>query len=178
MRQPDGTQRQDQDQDEPNRVELTWRDQGPLFATRADDSGLEYLRAMAAGEVLRPPVAQALGIEVVAADPGKVRFSMPAHAFLMNHLGFLAGGIVSTVMDVALGCAVLSAVQPDQDIVSVDLKVEFLRPVTAAGAEVVVDAEVVHLGRNRALAECRAMDGAGKLVAVGSGNCLIRPKNA
>jgi uncharacterized protein (TIGR00369 family) len=172
MPQPDETP------DQTNSVVLSWRDQGPLFASRPEASGLEYLRAMAAGDVLRPPVAQALGIEVVSADPGKVRFSMPVHAFLMNHLGFLAGGIVSTVMDVALGCAVLSVVRPDQDIVSVDLRVEFLRPVTAAGEEVAVDAEVVHLGRNRALAECRAVDGAGKLVAVGSGNCLIRPKNA
>jgi uncharacterized protein (TIGR00369 family) len=169
MQQPDDAERT-------HSVQLRWQDPGPLFASRPDDSGLDYLRGMADGEVLRPPVAQALGIEVVSADPGKVRFSMPVHPFLLNHLGFLAGGIVSTVMDVALGCAVLSAVRPDQDIVTVDLRVEFLRPVTAQGAEVVVDAEVVHLGRNRALAECRAVDGAGRLVAVGSGNCLIRPK--
>jgi uncharacterized protein (TIGR00369 family) len=169
---------QPDDEDQMNSAVLRWQDPGPLYAARPDNSGLEYLRGMANGEMLRPPVAQALGIEVVAADPGKVRFSMPVHAFLLNHLGFLAGGIVSTVMDVALGCAVLSAVRPDQDIVSVDLRVEFLRPVTADGEEVVVDAEVVHLGRNRALAECRAMDGKGKLVAVGSGNCLIRPKAA
>ena len=164
------------DVDRTHSVELRWEDPGPLFATRPDSSGLDYLRGMADGEVLRPPVAQALGIEVAAADPGKVRFSMPVHAFLINHLGVLAGGIVSTVMDVALGCAALSAIRPDQDIVTVDLRVEFLRPVTAECREVVVDAEVVHLGRNRALSECRATDGAGKLFAVGSGNCLIRPK--
>jgi uncharacterized protein (TIGR00369 family) len=169
-------QQHDDAQDQTHSVELRWRDQGPLFATRPHDSGLEYLRAIANGEVLQPPVAQALGIEVVSADPGKVRFSMPVHAFLTNHLGVLVGGAVSTVMDIALGCAVLSAAQPDQDMVTVDLRVEFLRPVTADGEEIVVDAEVVHLGRNRALAEGRAVDGTGKLVAVGSSNCLVRPK--
>jgi uncharacterized protein (TIGR00369 family) len=167
---------QPNDVNEVRTVVVEWRDPGPLFATRPMDSGLEYLRGLASGQVVPPPVAQSLGIEVVSADPGKVRFTMPVKDFLINHLGLLAGGIVGTVIDIALGCAVLSAVRPDQDIVTLDLKVEFLRPVAQESGPVTVDAEVVHLGKSRALAMGRASDGEGRLCAVGTSNCLIRPK--
>ncbi|MEU7023967.1 PaaI family thioesterase [Streptomyces sp. NPDC046203] len=155
---------------------VEWRDQGPLFATRADATGLAYLRGMVSGEVVPPPVAQVLGIEVVKADPGAVRFTMPVQDFAANHLGVLAGGILSTVMDAALGCAVLSAVPEGKDVVTLDLNVDFLRPVREATGPVTVDAEVVHLGRSRGLASCRVVDADGRLCAVGKSSCMIRDK--
>ncbi|MFE4593198.1 PaaI family thioesterase [Streptomyces laurentii] len=155
---------------------IQWRDQGPLFATRADATGLAYLRGLVAGEGVAPPVAQVLGIDVVKADPGVVRFTMPVQDYFTNHLGFLAGGILSAVVDAALGCAVLSAVPADKDIVTLDLNVDFLRPVREIAGPVTVDAEVVHLGRNRGLAPCRVVDADGRLCAVGKSSCLIRDK--
>ncbi|MFI9322669.1 PaaI family thioesterase [Kitasatospora aureofaciens] len=158
-------------------VILRWKEPGPLFAADPQQSGLQYLRGLASGEIVPPPVAQVLGITVESAEPGRVRFAMPAPDFLANHLGVLAGGILSTVIDAALGCAVLSAVSAEQDIVTHDLSVDFLRPVAAPGGPVTVDAEVVHLGRNRGLATCRALDADRRLCAVGRSTCLIRPKS-
>ncbi|MFH8387704.1 PaaI family thioesterase [Kitasatospora sp. NPDC018058] len=155
---------------------LSWREPGALFATRREESGLEYLRGLMSGEVTPPPVAQVLGITMVNADPGRVRFDMPVHGFVVNHLGFLAGGILSTVIDSALGCAVLSAAAADQDIVTADLSVDFLRPVKTVDGSVTVDAELVHLGRSRAVATCRALDADQRLCAIGRSTCLIRPK--
>ena len=155
---------------------LTWREPGPLLASRRDQSGLGYLQGLASGAIVPPPVAQVLGITVVQAEPGRVRFDMPVPGFLLNHLGVLAGGILSTVMDAALGCAVLSAVTADQDIVTLDLSVDYLRPVNTVGSRVTVDAEVVHLGRSRGLATCRALDAKQRLCAVGRSACLIRTK--
>jgi uncharacterized protein (TIGR00369 family) len=158
-------------------ITFSWREQGPLFAADAEQSGLEYLRGLASGDIVPPPVAQVLGITVVGADPGKVRITMPVRGYLINHLGFLAGGILSTAIDAALGCAVLSAVAPDRDIVTLDVNVDFVRPVTEASGLVTVDAEVVHLGRSRGLATCRALDSDQQLCAVGKSSCLIRSKS-
>ncbi|MFC9931756.1 PaaI family thioesterase [Streptomyces sp. NPDC127190] len=155
---------------------LEWRDQGPLFATQADATGLSYLRGLVSGEIVAPPVAQVLGIAVVKADPGTVQFTMPVKNFFTNHLGLLSGGILSTLIDSALGCAILSAIPEDKDIVTLDLNVDFLRPVHEASGLVTVDAEVVHLGRNRGLASCRVVDSDGKLCAVGKSSCLVRTK--
>lgn len=153
-----------------------WQEPGPLFATRPELSGLQYLQGMLNGDVLPPPVVQALGITLVRAEPGVVRFAMPVPDHLVNHLGFLAGGILSTVVDAALASAVLSVITPDQDIVTLDLNVDFLRPVVVACGSVTVDAEVVHLGRNRGLATCRAVDSNQRVCAIGKSTCLIRPK--
>lgn len=155
---------------------LEWRDQGPLFATQADATGLSYLRGLISGDIVAPPVAQVLGIEVVKADPGAVQFTMPVKTFFTNHLGLLAGGILSTVMDSALGCSILSAIPENKDIVTLDLNVDFLRPVHGGSGLVTVDAEVVHLGRNRGMASCRVVDAEGRLCAVGKSSCLIRDK--
>ncbi|MEE1753807.1 PaaI family thioesterase [Streptomyces sp. SP18CS02] len=153
-----------------------WREQGPIFATRADESGLSYLQGLVSGEIVPPPVAQVLGIEVTKAEPGAVQFTMPVKNFFTNHLGFLAGGILSTVIDSALGCSILASITPDKDIVTLDLNVDFLRPVSEASGLITVDAEVVHLGRNRGLASCRAVDSEGRLCAVGKSSCLVRDK--
>lgn len=69
---------------------------GPLFATRNAESGLDYLRGQARGEIIQPPVAQILKIRIAKADPGEVRFTMPVQECFTNHLGFLAGGIGAT----------------------------------------------------------------------------------
>ncbi|MDH6222922.1 PaaI family thioesterase [Streptomyces pseudovenezuelae] len=155
---------------------IEWRDQGPLFATQAEATGLSYLRGLISGDIVAPPVAQVLGIEVVKADPGTVQFTMPVRNFFTNRLGLLAGGILSTVMDSALGCSILSAIPEDKDIVTLDLNVDFLRPVHGAPGLVTVDAEVVHFGRNRGLASCRVVDSKDRLCAVGKSSCLIRDK--
>ncbi|MCG0283826.1 PaaI family thioesterase [Streptomyces sp. PSAA01] len=155
---------------------IEWRNQGPLFATQAGMTGLDYLHGLISGEIVAPPVAQVLGISVLKADRGRVQFSMPVKNFFTNHLGFLAGGILSTVIDSALGCSILSAIPNDRDIVTLDLNVDFLRPVREASGAVTVDAEVVHLGRNRGLATCRVVDETGALCAVGKSSCLVRPK--
>ncbi|WP_329620738.1 PaaI family thioesterase [Streptomyces sp. NBC_01255] len=155
---------------------LEWRDQGPLFATQADATGLTYLRGLISGDIVAPPVAQVLGIAVVKADPGTVQFTMPVKNFFTNHLGLLAGGILSTLIDSALGCAILSAIPEDKDIVTLDLNVDFLRPVREASGLITVDAEVVHIGRNRGLASCQVVDSEGRLCAVGKSSCLVRSK--
>lgn len=157
-------------------VTLEWRDQGPLFATKSDESGLDYLRALARGEGVAPPVVQVLGINVVKADPGMVQFTMPVEEHFLNHLGGLSGGILSTIIDSALSCAVLAATTPDKDIISLDLHVDFLRAVHKGSGLLTVDAEVVYLGRSRGLATCRMVDSDGRLCAVGKSSCLVRDK--
>jgi uncharacterized protein (TIGR00369 family) len=160
----------------PHRAMLEWHDQGPLLATKADMSGLDYLTGLVEGRIVAPPVAQVMDIAVVSAEQGRVQFSMPVKEFFTNHLGVLAGGILSTVMDSALGCAVLSLVKPDDDIVTLDLNIDFLRPIRRNSGPVTVNAEVVSLGRSRALSTCQAVDVEGRICAIGKSSCLIRPK--
>jgi uncharacterized domain 1 len=59
---------------------------------------------------------------------------------------------------------------------SLDLSVRFLRPVRIATGTVTCTGTVTHLGRRTALADARLEDGAGRLLATATSNCLlIRP---
>jgi uncharacterized protein (TIGR00369 family) len=139
-------------------------------------SGLEFIRGMIGDDVPRPPVAQALGIEVVSADVGQVEFRLVSQTFMTNHLGVVAGGILATALDAAMGCAVLTTLPVEQDIVTLDLGLDFLRPVTSAGGPASITAQVVHAGSRRALAHGQVHDAAGRLCATGRSGCLVVPK--
>lgn len=159
---------------------LVWQDAdlAELDARSRGISGLEFIRGMIDDQVPRPPVAQALGIVVVSADLGRVHFRMEPQPFMTNHLGVVAGGMLSTALDAALGCAVLTLLPAETDVVSLDLSVDFLRPVLAAGGPVSFFAEVVHSGRRRALAQGRVLDAQERLCVHGRSSCLLVAKLA
>ena len=123
-----------------------------------------------------PPVTQAIGISVKEVTPGHVTFLLDAPEFLTNHLGFVAGGILATALDSALGCAALSALDAALDIVTLDLTIDFLRPTHYGAGTLTIDADAVYVGRNRSLSTGRITGPDGKLVASGKSNCLIRAK--
>jgi uncharacterized protein (TIGR00369 family) len=156
---------------------VSWREAGleELQERAQGVTGLEFIRQMIGDRVPRPPVAQVLGIEVVAADPGRVEFRLTSEGFMTNHLGVVAGGILATALDSALGCAVLTTLPVEQDIVTLDLGVDFLRPLRTSGSATVT-AEVVHSGSRRALAHGQVHDAEGRLCATGRSGCLIVPK--
>ncbi|MDQ3403974.1 MAG: PaaI family thioesterase [Actinomycetota bacterium] len=155
---------------------VSWQEQGALFATKADMSGLDYLRGLISGDIVRPPVAQVMGLRPVEVEAGLVRFEMDVLEPFTNHLGFLAGGAVATGLDSAMGCAVLSAIEPDLDIVTLDLSLDFLRPVGPSVPTLYIEGRVSYLGRNRGLATGTVADADGRVLATGKSNCLVRSK--
>lgn len=167
------------------RVQTTYR-QSSLSWMEADTeqlheraralTGLEFIRGMIDDSVPRPPVAQALGIEVVEVGPGTVTFRLAPAPYMTNHLGIVAGGILATALDAALGCAVLTTLPLDRDIVTLDLSVDFLAPVRSNGGPVSFIARTVHLGSRRALAHGEVLDDSGRLCATGRSSCLVTAK--
>jgi uncharacterized protein (TIGR00369 family) len=71
-------------------------------------TGLEFLRAMAAGELPGAPIAELLGFAPVEAEEGRVVFAaVPEHAHC-NPIGIVHGGLAAALLDSAMGCAVHS----------------------------------------------------------------------
>jgi uncharacterized protein (TIGR00369 family) len=138
-------------------------------------TGLEFIRGMIDDSVPRPPVAQALGISVMDVDLGAVTFRLTPADYMANHLGLVAGGILATALDAALGCSILTALPQDRDIVTLDLSLDFLAPVRLNGGPVSLVARTVHVGSRRALAHGQVLDGTGKLCATGRSSCLVTP---
>jgi uncharacterized protein (TIGR00369 family) len=135
-------------------------------------TGLAALRAMLAGEVPPPPIAAALGFTLDSVDEGEAVFTCTPDESVYNPIGAVHGGLVCTLLDSAIGCAVHTTLPAGVGYTSIDLRVSYLRPVHA-GMALRARGWVVKPGRRVAFGEADVRDADGKVVATGSGSCLI-----
>jgi uncharacterized protein (TIGR00369 family) len=159
---------------------VTWEDPSPVRILGGARSGLELWRAIAAGELPPPPVARLLGFDdITTVEEGRVVFSMAPAEEHLNPLGTVHGGVLTTLLDSAMGCAVHTTLAPGALFTTLELKVNFLRPALAGGATLLADGRVVHRGATVALAEAQITDAeTGKLLAHATSTCLLKSSAA
>jgi len=86
-----------------------------------------------------------IGAELTRVEPGVVEIALPHRADLSQQHGYLHAGIVTTIADSACGYAAYSLMPPNSEVLSVEFKVNLLRP--AKGDRFVASAEVVKSGK-------------------------------
>jgi uncharacterized protein (TIGR00369 family) len=156
-------------------LQITWED--PMASAQAglSLSGIDYMRAVAAGEIPRPPIAALLGMEIVEADEGRALFAVTPGEQHYNPIGVVHGGIAATLLDSAMGCAVHTTLPAGWSYGTLDLSTRFVRPITGATGRILCEGVVVHRGRTTATTEGRLWaESSGKLLAHGSGSALLR----
>ena len=136
-------------------------------------SGMEYMRAIVAGEIPRPPIAWSLDFELAEVEEGRAVFTLTPREFHYNPIGVVHGGVAATLLDSAMGCAVHSLLPAGLGYTTLELKVNFLRAMTRDTGPVRAEGKVLHAGSRTALAEARLVDAAGKLLAHATSTCLI-----
>lgn len=140
-------------------------------------SGLDTLRAMIAGDLPAPPMAGTLNFDLIEAEEGRVLFAgMPLEAHL-NPAGTVHGGWAATILDSALACAVHATLAAGERYTSVEMKLNYLRPILVGKTgRLSCEGKVIQRGRTLALSEARLVDSGGKLYAHASETCMIFPK--
>jgi uncharacterized protein (TIGR00369 family) len=136
-------------------------------------------RRPAWGDQLAPPhIWLTLGYRNVDHGPGRVVIEWDATA----EFGFpspggpiVHGGMVTTVLDTAMGGACWSVLEEDEEFLTADLRVEFIR----AARPGTLRAEGLVIQRNRRVAFCSAdlYDAEGRLLASSRGTQMIRSSN-
>jgi uncharacterized protein (TIGR00369 family) len=152
---------------------VTWQD--PAAAARAGRalSGIEYLDAIRTRALPAPPVAALIGFEIEAVEPGRVVMVLTPGEHHYNPLGAVHGGIAATLLDSVMGCAVHTSLPAGRGYTTIEIKVNYLKPITAATGPVRAEGTVVQVGRQIAMAEARLTDATGRIYAAGSSSCLI-----
>lgn len=152
---------------------FSWED--PMVGAMAamGMSGFDYLTAISSGDLPPPPVAVLLGFEPPLVEHGRATFAVEPGEHLYNPIGTVHGGMLATLLDSAMGCAVHSTLPAGVGYTTVDLNVTFVRPVTRDTGRVECVAEVVHAGRSIATATARIVDGDGRLYATATTTCMI-----
>lgn len=94
---------------------------------------------------------ETLGVEVSAVDPGVVVLAFAHDDRLTQQHGLIHGGVLGTVLDSACGWAALSLMPADHAVLTVEYKLNLLRP--AEGDRFEGTGRVVKPGRTLTVAE-------------------------
>jgi uncharacterized protein (TIGR00369 family) len=132
---------------------------------------IDVLNGMVAGTIPPPPVAQLIGFELLEVKPDRAVFGMNVERRHQNPMGTVHGGILCDIGDAAMGCAVASGLAPAETYTTIELKINFFKPVreqrlTATGT-------VVRRTRKLVYAEAEVRDEGGSLVAKLASTCLV-----
>lgn len=152
---------------------VEWSDPALLAQASCSRDGLAFLRAMMAGELPPPPLIALLGIDLLSADPGRVTMRIMPGEYHYNPLGSVHGGVIASLLDSAMGCAVHSRLPLGCSFTNIEIKVNYLRSVTALSGPITAIGEVVHAGRWQAMAEAKLLDQADRLCATASTTCIL-----
>lgn len=135
-------------------------------------SGIDVLRQRIA-DWKGSPMSEAMGMKLIAVEEGKATFEAIPSAQFYNPQGRMHGGYAAALLDSALGCAVQTKLPADTGYGTIELKVNYVRKMTAETGRILCHASVLHAGRRMFTAEAKVVDEAGKLYAHGSGTFLV-----
>jgi uncharacterized protein (TIGR00369 family) len=137
--------------------------------------GLTFLRAIVEGTLPQPPICELLGFHLVAVEHGRARFEGLPEFRHYNPINIVHGGFTATLLDSALGCAIFTTVLKGDSWSTLELKLNYVRPLTKATGLVQAEGRVIYRGRNVATSEGDLRDGDGKLYAHATTTCMIFP---
>ncbi|HEX8666612.1 MAG TPA: PaaI family thioesterase [Beijerinckiaceae bacterium] len=136
-------------------------------------SGLAFLQGLIDGVHPPPPFSRATRIYLTEVSEGRAVFSgVPTEDFF-NPIGTIHGGWTSALLDSAMACAVHSTLKPGQGYTTVEMKINFVRPVLPSAEALTCEGVVIHRGGTLATSEGRLLDAKGRLLAHGTETCMI-----
>ena len=141
--------------------------------TREALTGLEYMRQFMTGEREPSGMGRLMNMQLVEVDEGRAVFTVEPDERHYNGLGIAHGGLAATLLDSALGCAINTMLPAGKVFTTLEMKINYVRPLTAETGEVRCEARVIHVGGRVGSAEGRIVDARGKLYAHGTATCML-----
>jgi uncharacterized protein (TIGR00369 family) len=151
----------------------SWHDPMVGAAAARSLAGIEYLQQMMDGKLPGPPIADTMDIRIESIESGKVVFTVVPQEFHYNPIGTVHGGVLATLADSAMGCAIHSALPAGVAYTTLELKVNYLRALTIQSGLVRCVGEVLYVGGRQATAEAKIFDGRNLLVSHATTTCLV-----
>src|SRR6516165_11483369 len=117
------------------------------------------------------PIARLIGFEAKEITDGRATVILAAGPKHANPMGTLHGGILCDIADAAMGMAFASTLAPEESFTTVELKINFFRPVWQA--QLTAEGVVVQRGRTVGFVECTVTDEENRLIAKASSTCMV-----
>ena len=144
-----------------------------MAGSARDYTGIEIMRAIAGGVIPPAPAAMLLGMDFVTVEDGYVRFAAKAAMKLTNPQGTIHGGIIATLLDTAMTCAIFTKLPRGKTCTTTDMSVQFVRPLAPDDGQMTADGYVINAGNTRATARAELKNADGKLCAYATGGAAI-----
>jgi uncharacterized protein (TIGR00369 family) len=116
-------------------------------------------------------VARLIGFKTEEISEGRAVLTLVAGPQHANPMGTLHGGILCDIADAAMGMAFASTLAAEESFTTVELKINFFRPVWQAGLK--AEGTVVQRGRTIGYVECTIIDEESRLVAKAASTCMV-----
>jgi uncharacterized protein (TIGR00369 family) len=117
------------------------------------------------------PIARLIGFEAKDIGDGRATVVLAAGPQHANPMGTLHGGILCDIADAAMGIAFASTLAPDESFTTVELKINFFRPVWQA--QLRAEGVVVRRGGTIGYVECMITDEKNQAVAKAACTCMV-----
>ena len=138
-------------------------------------SGLDQIRAYMAGELPHSPLGILMGWTTLDAEEGRVRCTIPSSEWFASATRTVYGGMLAVFADGALVNAAATLLPPGASLATLDLGLNFLRPVFPDGRPLTADARVIHRGKQIVVANVEVTNADGKVVLLGKSTILMLP---
>jgi len=117
------------------------------------------------------PVARLIGFEAENIGEGRATVTFAAGPQHANPMGTLHGGILCDIADAAMGIAFAITLAPDESFTTIELKMNFFRPVWQARLR--AEGTVLQRGRTIAYVECTITDEQSRVIAKAASTCMV-----
>jgi uncharacterized protein (TIGR00369 family) len=115
-----------------------------------------------------------LGFELAEVEPGRAVFTIDPGEHLYNPIATVHGGVIATLLDSAMGCAVHSLLPRGRGYTTLEFQVHLVRAVTRDSGAMRAIGTVIHQGGTIATAEARLLDAQERIHAHATTTCLLR----
>jgi uncharacterized protein (TIGR00369 family) len=136
-------------------------------------TGMQLLLGVKDSALPAPPIQQTLDFRLIEVARGYTVFAGSPKLEHYNPLGSVHGGYTAALLDSCMACAVHSTLEAGYSYATLEIKINYVRAITADTGEVRAEGKVIHSGKRIATAEGRLIDSTGKLYAHGTTTCLI-----
>ena len=136
-------------------------------------TGLEYFKALIEGTAPRAPMLELFDINFDSAEPGAVVLTATPTTKYYSPLGFVHGGYAAVLLDSCMAAAIVTSLEPSLSAVTLEYKVNFIKPMSADTGVVRGEGKSLYTGRQMAIAEGRLLDATGRILAHGTTTCHV-----
>jgi len=116
------------------------------------------------------PIGKLLGLRLMRNGPRRAMVEFDADERYANPMGTMHGGVLCDIADSAMGAAYLSCLVEGETFTTIELKINFLRPVRTGKLR--AEARTVRSGHTIDPVECDIFDQQQHLVARASSTCM------